>query len=184
VNFLDLVVVAVAAGAGWVGYRMGFVRRAMSWGGLAVGLVVGVLLVPDVADALRGSPPRTRLLASLAFVLVVAAVAQAVAAALGGSLSARLGRGGDALRKGDRVAGSVLGVVGVLVLMWLLIPALANSPGWTARAVRDSAVARLIDRVTRCRHPSGRRHPRRGCGARHPLDAVGRRSGVRPHPGR
>src|SRR4029079_359127 len=32
-------------------------------------------------------------------------------------------------------------------LMWLLIPALANSPGWTARAVRDSSVARFIDRV-------------------------------------
>ena len=146
-NFLDLVVVAVAAGAGWIGYRMGFVRRATSWAGLALGIVVGVLLVPDVADALRGSPPRTRLLASLAFVVVVAGVAQAVGAALGGSLSARLGRGATALRQGDRVAGGVLGVVGVLVLMWLLIPALANSPGWTARAVRDSAVARLIDRV-------------------------------------
>jgi uncharacterized membrane protein required for colicin V production len=30
VNFLDLVVLAVAAGAGWIGYRMGFVRRVMS----------------------------------------------------------------------------------------------------------------------------------------------------------
>ncbi len=146
-NFLDLVVVAVAAGAGWVGYRMGFVRRATSWAGLAAGLVIGVLLVTDVADALRGSPPRTRLLASLAFVIVVAGVAQAVAAALGGALSARLGKGSGALRQGDRVAGAVLGVAGVLLLMWLLIPALANSPGWTARAVRDSAVARLIDRV-------------------------------------
>ncbi len=146
-NFLDLVVLAVAAGAGWVGYRIGFVRRATSWAGLAIGLVVGVLLVPDVADALRGSPPRTRLLASLAFVAVVAAVAQAVGAAIGGTLSARLGRGAGALRQGDRVAGGALGVVGVLVLMWLLIPALANSPGWTARAVRDSAVARFIDRV-------------------------------------
>jgi S1-C subfamily serine protease len=126
---------------------MGFVRRATSWAGLAIGLVVGVLLVPDVADALKGSPPRTRLLASLAFVVVIAAVAQAVGAAIGGSLSARLGPRSGALRQGDRVAGGALGVVGVLVLMWLLIPALANSPGWTARAVRDSAVARLIDRV-------------------------------------
>jgi len=147
VNFLDLVVVALAAGAGWVGYRMGFVRRATSWAALAIGLVVGVLLVPDVADALRGSPPRTRLLASLAFVVVVAGVAQAVGAAIGGSLSARVGRTNAGLRQGDRAAGGALGVVGVLVLMWLLIPALANSPGWTARAVRDSAVARFIDRV-------------------------------------
>ncbi len=146
-NFLDLVVVAVAAGAGWVGYRMGFVRRATSWAGLALGIAVGVLFVPDVAAALKGSPPRTRLLASLAFVVVVAAVAQAVGAAAGSSLSARLGRGAGTVRQGDRVAGGVLGVAGVLVLVWLLIPALASSPGWTARAVRDSALARLIDRV-------------------------------------
>jgi S1-C subfamily serine protease len=147
VNFLDLVVVAVAVGAGWVGYRMGFVRRAASWAGLALGIVVGVLLVPDVADALKGSPPRTRLLVSLAFVVVVAAVAQAVGAAVGASLSTRLGRAPGALRQGDRVAGGALGVLGILVLVWLLIPALASSPGWTARAVRDSALARLIDRV-------------------------------------
>ena len=76
-NFLDLVVLAAAAGAGWIGYRMGFVRRVTSWGGLALGLVVAVVFVPDVADALRGSPPRTRLLASLAFVVIVATVAQA-----------------------------------------------------------------------------------------------------------
>jgi S1-C subfamily serine protease len=83
----------------------------------------------------------------LAFVIVVAAVAQAVGAAIGSGLSTRLGRAPGAVREGDRIAGGVLGVVGVLVLMWLLIPALASSPGWTARAVRDSALARLIDRV-------------------------------------
>jgi len=63
-------------------------------------------------------------------------------------LHARLGRhAGGALHQSDRIAGAVVGVAGVLVLMWLLIPALASSPGWTARAVRDSAVARAIDRL-------------------------------------
>ena len=50
-----------------------------------------------------------------------------------------------ACRQGDRVAGAALGVVGVLALVWLLIPALASSPGWPAGAVRASAVARAID---------------------------------------
>ncbi len=147
-NFLDLVVIAVAAGAGWVGYRMGFVRRVTSWVGLAIGLVVAVAFVPDVADALRGSPPRTRLLVSLAFVVIVATVAQAVGYTIGTALHARLGRHpGSGLHRGDRIAGAVVGVGGVLLVMWLLIPAFAGSPGWTARAVRDSAVARFIDRV-------------------------------------
>ena len=147
-NFLDLVVIAAAAGAGWIGYRMGFVRRVTSWGGLALGLVVAVIFVPDVADALRGSPPRTRLLASLAFVVLVATIAQAIGYTIGSAVHARLGRhAGSGLHRSDRIAGAVVGVGGVLIIMWLLIPALAGSPGWTARAVRDSAVARVIDRI-------------------------------------
>ena len=63
-------------------------------------------------------------------------------------MHARLGRhAGSGLRRGDRIAGAAVGVAGVLLVMWLLIPALAGSPGWTARAVRDSVVARAIDRI-------------------------------------
>jgi S1-C subfamily serine protease len=148
VNFLDLLIVAAALAAGWVGYRLGFVRRFTSWVGLCAGVVLAVLLVDDVAEALRGTPPRTRLLAALAFVLLAATIGQAVGYAIGGALHRRFGRGASAgLRQGDRVAGAALGVTGVLVLMWLIIPALASSPGWPARAVRDSAVARAIDRL-------------------------------------
>lgn len=147
-NFLDLLVVGVAAAAGFLGYQMGFVRRVTSWGGLALGLVIALAFVTDVADALRGSPPRTRLLASLVFVLLVATIVQALGYMVGSAIHARVGGYmGPAAQRGDRVAGAAVGVVGVLVVMWLLIPALASSPGWTARAVRDSAVARAIDRL-------------------------------------
>jgi S1-C subfamily serine protease len=148
VNFLDVLVLGLAAAAGYFGFRMGFIRRVASWGGLAVGVFAAILLVPDVADALRGSPPRTRLLASLGFVVVVATIAQTLGYALGNAAHVRLGRHlGPGGQRGDRVAGAAVGVTGILVVMWLLIPALASSPGWTARAVRDSAVARTIDRL-------------------------------------
>jgi S1-C subfamily serine protease len=148
VNFLDLLIIAAALAAGWIGYRLGFVRRFTSWVGLCAGVVLAVLLVDDVAEALRGTPPRARLLGALAFVLLAATIGQAVGYAIGGALHRRFGRTASAgLRQGDRVAGAALGVTGVLVLMWLLIPALASSPGWPARAVRDSAVARAIDRL-------------------------------------
>jgi S1-C subfamily serine protease len=147
-NFLDLVVLGAAALAGYLGYRMGFVRRLASWVGLAVGVVLAVTFVPDIANALKGSPPRTRLLASLAFVLLVATLAQGVGFAIANALHSRFAsRMGTHLRTSDRVAGAVLGATGVFLMMWLLIPALASSPGWPARAVRDSAVARAIDRI-------------------------------------
>ena len=145
-NALDLLVVGLAAGAGWLGFRMGFVRRAFSWAGLALGLVVAVLFAPDVADLLRSSPPRTRLLVSLGFVLLVVTLAQAVGYTIGSALRGHMPRGAG-VQQADRIAGAALGVFGVLLVMWLLIPALASSPGWPARAVRDSAVVHAIDNL-------------------------------------
>jgi S1-C subfamily serine protease len=147
VNFLDLVVILTATVAGWLGYRLGFVRRALSWAGLAAGVVVAIAFVDDLADVLHSAPPRTRLLASLAFVVLLATIGQGIGFALGSILHPGLGRTDGVLRRGDRVAGAALGVFGVLALMWLLIPALASSPGWPAGAVRNSAVARAIDRL-------------------------------------
>jgi S1-C subfamily serine protease len=148
VNFLDLVVAAVVALAAYAGYRLGLVRRVLSWGGLVLGVVVALALVDDVADALRASPPRTRLLVALAFVLLVALAGQGVGFALGNGLHRWLApRVPPVVRRGDRVAGAVVGGAGVLVIVWLLIPALGSSPGWPAQAVRNSAVARAIDRV-------------------------------------
>ncbi len=145
-NFLDLVVVLAAAGAGWLGYRLGFIRRGLSWAGLVGGVVLGVAFVDDLAHAFRASPPRTRLLVSLVFLVLLATIGQGVGFALGSIVHQRVGRAGPAVRRGDRIAGAALGVFGVLALMWLLIPALASSPGWPAGAVRESVVARAIDR--------------------------------------
>jgi S1-C subfamily serine protease len=148
VNFLDFVVVLTAAGAAFLGYRLGFVRRLASWAGLAAGLALAIAVAPDVVDLLKASPPRTRLLVALGMVLVLAVGGQGIGLALGSALhrTLRVGRS-PALRKGDQVAGGVLGAAGIVVLVWLLIPALASSPGWPAQAVRNSTVARAIDRL-------------------------------------
>jgi len=146
VNLLDLLLVVAMLVAAYSGYRFGLAARALSWAGLVVGLLIGVEFVNDVARSLHGSTPRTRLLASLAFLLLVAVAGQSVGIALGAVVRRHLPAAG-AIRIADRVAGAVAGVFGVLVVVWLLIPGLANAPGWTARAVRDSAIVRQIDRV-------------------------------------
>jgi len=146
VNLLDLFLIIAIATAAFTGYRFGLAARALSWAGLAVGLVVGVEFVDDIARALQGSTPRTRLLASLAFLLLVAVVGQSLGIALG-SLVRRHLPATAGIRLADRIAGGISGALGVLVVVWLLIPGLANAPGWTARAVRGSAIVRQIDRV-------------------------------------
>jgi S1-C subfamily serine protease len=147
VNFLDLLVILAAVAAGWFGYRLGFVTRVLSWAGLALGVLVAVLFVDDIASEFKSAEPRARLLAALAFVFIAATAGQALGYAAGVALRRRIGRrAGPTLHRADRVAGTVVGVFGVLAVLWLLIPALASSPGWPARAVRESALARAIDR--------------------------------------
>jgi S1-C subfamily serine protease len=146
VNVLDIILIVALAIAGYIGYRFGLAARALSWAGLTIGLIVGVEFVDDIARALQGSTPRTRLLASLAFLLLVALIGQSLGIALGSLVRRHLPAVGG-IRVADRVAGGITGVLGILVVVWLLIPGLANAPGWTARAVRGSAIVRQIDRV-------------------------------------
>ena len=145
-NLLDLLLVVAIGAAAYSGYRFGFAARALSWAGLAGGLVLGVEFVDDVARSLQGSTPRTRLLASLAFLLFVAVAGQSLGIVVGSVVRRHIPAFGG-IRLADRVAGAAAGVFGVLVAMWLLIPGLANAPGWPARAVRGSAIVREIDRV-------------------------------------
>ena len=145
-NLVDALLLLVAAGAAYAGWRQGFVHRALAWFGLGVGVVVGALFVDDVASALRDSTPRTRLLAALAFLVLCAIAGQGIGLLLGNLLRRTL-PGGVRRSIPDRVAGACAGVLCVVVGVWLLVPAFANAPGWPARAVRGSSIARTIDRL-------------------------------------
>jgi S1-C subfamily serine protease len=145
VNVLDLVVVAAMIAAGYFGYRLGFVARVISWAGLALGIVLAVAFVDDVMGLLSSQPSQTKLFIALLFFLLVATVGQALGYAAGFALRRRL-PSTQAVHQGDRVGGAVVGVLGVLVAVWLLTPALASAQGWPARAARDSQIVRAIDR--------------------------------------
>jgi S1-C subfamily serine protease len=141
VNLFDLAVVLAVAVAAAAGYRIGLVARALSWVGLVAGLVVAARLLPVVLDRVESSQPGNRLLIALVVLLVGALGGQAVGLAVGGKASLALPR---ASRPLDRVAGAVIGGAGVLVAVWLLLPAMSEVQGGAARLVRDSRIARVI----------------------------------------
>lgn len=145
-NPLDVVIVLAALLAVIGGWRIGFVARLVSWAGLAAGIALAAFFVHDVADALRGASSSARLAATVSFTLGVALSGQAVGLALGSSLHRRLPLG-SRFQAGDRVAGAALGLFGILVLVWFLVPTLATARGWAARTARDSAVVGMIERV-------------------------------------
>lgn len=145
-NLLDVLIIAVAIMAAVGGYRLGFVARAISWAGMLLGIWVASLLLPALLRSVRSSADRPQLFLISVFVIIVLAFAGLVLGlVIGGHLL--MGLRGRVARRVDEVAGAVAGVVGVALALWILLPAMAAVPGWTAREARSSVVAREIHGV-------------------------------------
>lgn len=142
-NLLDLVILLTLAAAAFGGYRLGFLARIFSWAGLVAGALVADHFLPDVVGFFSSSDPQIRLIAAIAFLVGASMLGQGLGLAIGSLLHAALPLGAG-LRQGDRVAGSAVGAIGVMTAVWVLTPALAAVPGWTASATRQSTLVRII----------------------------------------
>ncbi len=158
-NSFDLVVLAVVAAGAVVGFRVGFLIRALSWLGLTLGVLVGLRLMPRVARAMPGATPGARLIAVAALLIGLALVGHTTGLVASRALRYRLAGVGVASTL-DHLTGGLLGALGGVVLLWLLVPAMRSTPGWPARAARDSALVALVDRYApdqpRAAHVLGR----------------------------
>jgi S1-C subfamily serine protease len=140
-NGLDLLLLAIVVLAGYTGYRRGFTLQAFGFGGLLIGLVLGVLLAPLVAGQLDSPAARAGVVALI--VLAIAAVGNAVGWFVGRHARARTS---SRFGRADAVAGSAVAVVASLLAIWFLALNLANGPfpGLSAE-IRGSAVVRGLD---------------------------------------
>jgi S1-C subfamily serine protease len=144
-NALDVVVLVLGVGAGFGGWRLGFVARVLAWAGVATGLAVGVHFVPRIVTVFGGTHAADRASIAVLFLVLVAIVGQTFGLFLGG-LVHRLSPPHHRLPSWDRAAGAAVGVLGVLALLWMVIPSLATAQGWPARMARGSAVVAAIQR--------------------------------------
>jgi S1-C subfamily serine protease len=138
----DIVLVLIAVSAAVGGYRLGFVARATSWIGFSLGVVAGALVLPLVLPEVQDASEPTVALVTIGLLVGMALIGNALGLVLGSRLHAELPAG--ALRRTDQVAGGVFGVVGLLVILWLLLPALTHIPGTMATQARGSAIARQV----------------------------------------
>ncbi len=143
-DVLDLVLVVVALAAALGGYRLGFVGRALSWLGLALGFYVAVRVLPTVMLDLASASPGVQLAVAVALLIGGAAAGQAIGLLIGARLHAALPAG--PLRTADRAVGAAVGAIGVLAVLWMLLPSVASVPGWPARVTARSAVAQWMSR--------------------------------------
>jgi S1-C subfamily serine protease len=145
VNVLDLLLILIAISAAVGGYRLGFVQRATSWLGFALGLTAGALVLPPLLRRLHDASDVTILLVAIAALSGSALIGQALGQLLGARLHVAIPHG--PAHRADQVVGAGLGIVGLLVALWLLLPTLADVPGWTAEQARGSVIAREVNEV-------------------------------------
>lgn len=141
-NLFDALVVVLAITAGIGGYRLGLLARSLSWIGMALGLVLVARFLPSFVGLFEGPDPNGRFLVAVGFLLGGAFLGQAVGLVLGSRLHLALPSAGRPL---DRTFGAFTGVLGVLIGVWLLLPAVADVPGSVSRLSRGSTIARFID---------------------------------------
>jgi S1-C subfamily serine protease len=100
--------------------------------------------MPRVIEELGEDSSRTGiLLVGAGLLLGGAAIGQALGLLVGSR--AQTGITTTAGQRADRVGGAVAGVLGSLVIVWLLVPAGADMTGWQARAVRESRIVQALD---------------------------------------
>ncbi|HEX3541932.1 MAG TPA: MarP family serine protease [Acidimicrobiales bacterium] len=140
---LDVLIIVLAVAAAVGGYRLGFLARAVSWVGLAVGLYLAARFLPAIIRTLNLSDPAMRLLIAFGVLVAGALAGQAVGLLAGARLHRALPLG--PVREIDRGVGAGVGALGVLVALWLLLPSIAAAPGWPARAATSSTISRWVD---------------------------------------
>jgi S1-C subfamily serine protease len=139
---LDVIILLAAVSAAVGGYRLGFLGRVVSWLGLALGFYLAVRILPPVLRGLHNSTATTLLVIAVVILVGGAMVGQAVGLLAGSHLHRALPLG--PVRQVDRVVGAVVGAAGVLAVLWLLIPSLAQVAGWPAQAVTGSSISRFV----------------------------------------
>ncbi|MFZ4667692.1 MAG: MarP family serine protease [Microthrixaceae bacterium] len=140
-NPLDVVIAVAAVVALVAGWRMGFLTRAFGWAGAAGGFVLAIVLVPRLIDWIDADSRAVVVLVGVLASIFVVSVGQSIGSAIGRRLRPRSERGGA--HAADSLGGAALGVAGVVVLVWVLVPVLAGADGWAASLARNSRVAQL-----------------------------------------
>lgn len=137
---VDVVLAVLLLGAAARGWQRGALRLTLTFCGFAVGVAAGFAAAPLLATLATGATRTVLLLAWL--------TATALVGAWAGELAGRHLEGWrrhGALVTGDRAVGTVLGVVGGAVVLWLVgTLAAATAPEAISQPLRDSAVLRAV----------------------------------------
>ncbi|MGH2739876.1 MAG: MarP family serine protease [Actinomycetota bacterium] len=143
-NLLDLALVALLILAAYSGFRRGASLQVFSYGGLIVGLLIGALVAPRLADLARD--PYAQALIAMGALLAFAGIGDGLGWLIGRRVwvAAQRSRLGTA----DAAAGSVVGIVAALLAVWFLAFNFVQGPFRDlSHQIRSSTIVQGIDAV-------------------------------------
>lgn len=145
-NAVDIALAVMLIVAVVRGWSTGALSQVASFGGAALGLVIGAVAAPGVAGVLVDGPGLGLAITTGAIFCGVLIAGQAVGVAIGHRLRHAAARAG--LATFDRIVGTGISLIGLLVLIWLLGSIIAQGPfGGVSQSVRDSRVASAVDQA-------------------------------------
>lgn len=143
-QWLDIAVLAIAFVAAVSGWRSGALGSLLSFVGVALGAMAGVLLAPHLVNHVSGS--RLKLFAALFLILAMVVIGEIAGVVLGRAVRGAIRSPG--IRGADSIVGVALQLVVVLIAAWLLAtPLTASDQPSLAAAVNDSRVLRQVNDV-------------------------------------
>lgn len=143
-QWLDIAVVAIAFVAAVSGWRSGALGSVMSFIGVVLGAVAGVLLAPHIVNHIDGA--RTKLFAALFLILALVVVGEVAGVVLGRAVRSAIRNPG--VRLVDSLIGVGLQLIVVMVAAWLLATPLTSSDQTNlVNAVKGSKVLAQVDEV-------------------------------------
>lgn len=138
-NVLDVLLLLGLLLAAARGFFQGALSQVAAFGGAAVGLLLGAAFGPDLARMFVDGPGPALAVVTLGVVAIAVLLGQGV----GFTIGLRLRRAAAGLGAGpvDRTAGVAVGLVGLILVVWLLAGPLAQGPSPTvAQQIRQSVV--------------------------------------------
>lgn len=143
-NLLDVGLLLLLVASAIHGVRLGAAVQILSFGGFWLGLVLGALLVPHVAGAVRS--PWGRAIVSILIVFGLAALVGGLGRQIGVWAWQALRRA--RLASADAGLGAVIAVVATLLVVWLTANILSNTPTPALNSeIQGSAILQGLDSV-------------------------------------
>ena len=142
VNLLDAGLIVLLVVGTLVGYRRGLILQVASYGGLLLGLLLGVAAAPLVAGLADSGAPSVA--AATVTLLLCAAIGNGLGWIVGSIARARARA--TVLGGADRAGGAVISVLALAIAVWFVALNVVGGP-WpsVSREVRASTIVRALD---------------------------------------